>query len=393
MAVGGGSGAAASLEVEPLLEEARARAGLSDFGRGSWREALERLLASVREQAAPNAAGVAVLRMRLLDHLVNRLEIEDWVARHPEVRNQPLPQPLMLATLPRTGQTALGFILERDPANRSLLAWFAKHPIPPPGPGSHEGDPRIERERALTRARPGEVLEMHLYGAEEPDECHWLISNDFRAPHEIYSYRVPSYYAWVRDDPGIAETYRYYRLQLGLLEAADPGRRWVLKNSPHLLYMEHLHAVLPDAIFVQLHRDPRKVLHSNLKLATTLRRMGSDEVDLREVGQSILGLLGDYTDRLLRFRAAPGAPDFIDLRFRDFVADPLRAVEEIYERAGIGMSAEGRDAMAAWIRAHRRRELREPRPADLSAWGLEPQDVLRRFEPYIETFRVDLDSV
>ena len=111
-----------------------------------------------------------------------------------------------------------------------------KRPVPPPLPGDNAGDPRIERERAGVAAMPAELRRMHLTDAEEPDECHWLISNAFRAPHQIYSMHVPSHYAWSVDVADMREAYAYYRLQLQLLQSRTPGRRWVLKNSPHLLH-------------------------------------------------------------------------------------------------------------------------------------------------------------
>jgi hypothetical protein len=87
-----------------------------------------------------------------MDRLVNRLEIQDWISRHPEIRDERVEAPLILATLPRTGQTAAGWIFDRDPENCSLLSWFVKRPCPPPNARSNEGDPR-HRARAGHRGR------------------------------------------------------------------------------------------------------------------------------------------------------------------------------------------------------------------------------------------------
>jgi hypothetical protein len=378
--------------IEALERAARERTGLEDFGAGDWREALERLLDSVEREARLHEAGRAMLGMQLVDRLANRLEIEDWVKRNPDVVDERIEAPIVLATLPRTGQTAAGWILDRDPAHRSLLTWFAKHPCPPPEPGANEGDPRIARERAMVAAMPKALLAMHLYDAEEPDECHWLLSNGLKTPHEIYAMRVPSYYRWVRDDPGIGATYAYYRLQLQILQSRAPGRRWVLKNSPHLLYLDALHAVLPDATFVQFHRDPLRVLASNCRLAVLLRSMASDRVDPTEVGESMLELLGDYTDRLLRFRARRISRPWIDVRFAEFVADPVREIERIYDRAGILLGAAARERMTQWVREHPRDDRGQGAP-DLSPYGIDPAIAAKRFDAYCETFGVALDGI
>jgi hypothetical protein len=382
----------ASLDSDELERAAREQTGLEDFGAGDWREALGRLVDSALREAQLHDAGVAMLRMQLVNRLVNRLEIQDWIARHPEISREPIDAPLVLATLPRTGQTAAGWILDRDPANRSLLTWFAKRPCPPPEPGDNDGDPRIGRERALVNAMPKELLAMHLYDAEEPDECHWLLSNALKTPHEIYAMRVPSYYRWVRDDRGIFASYDYYRLQLQILQSRTPGRRWVLKNSPHLLYLDALHAALPDAIFVQFHRDPLRVLASNCRLTMLLRRMASDRVDPAEVGASMLELLGDYVDRLLRFRAQRASRPWIDVRFAAFVADPVREIERIYALAGIALGAEGRERMQAWVRANPRDE-RGGTGIDLSRYGIDPAAARERFAAYCDAFDVAIDGV
>ncbi|MEZ4334465.1 MAG: sulfotransferase [Myxococcota bacterium] len=381
--------------IEGLLAAARGRTGLSDVGAEDtgWRDALARLVESAEREARLADRGRAMLHAVLTERLVNRLSVIDYAARHPEVRHERVAEPLILATLPRTGQTAAGWILDRDPRNRSLLTWFAKHPIPPPLPGRNSGDPRVAQERALVGAMPRALLEMHLIDAEEPDECHWLISNALRTPHELYSMHVPTYYRWVRDDPGMRAAYAFFHLQLQILQSRTPGRRWVLKNSPHLLALDSLHAVLPDAILVQFHRDPLKVLASNCKLTSLLRGLASDAVDPHAIGRDMLQLLGDYVSRLLDFRARGVSRRWIDVRFRDFVADPLRTVEAIYARAGFELADATRADMAGWVAAHPRQDLVRARAADLAPWGIAPEEARAVFADYCERFGVECDGI
>ncbi len=366
---------------------------LEDFGDGEWREALARLVESANREARLNDVGRAIVSMQLRDRLINRLEIQDWISRHPEVASEEIEAPLILATLPRTGQTAAGWILDRDPGNRSLLRWFVKRPCPPPSSREAGDDPRITRERALIASMPRALLDMHLSDAEEPDECHWLLSNDFRAPHEIYSMHVPGYYEWVRDDPGIASTYEYYATQLRILQSRRPKRRWVLKNSPHLLYLDSLHAVLPDATFVQFHRDPLKVLASNCRLSLLLRRMSSDQVDASEVGESMLQLLSDYIERSMRFRASNVSRPWIDVRFPDFIRNPRHEIERVYAAAGFEFSLEAQDGMSQWVEAHPRKDLQRARPADLAPYGIDPDRARAIFREYCQTFGVEFDGI
>jgi hypothetical protein len=205
--------------------------------------------------------------------------------------------------------------------------------------------------------------------------------------------RVPTYYRWVRDDPGIGATYDYYRLQLQILQSRTPRRRWVLKNSPHLLYLDALHAALPDAIFVQFHRDPLRVLASNCRLTVLLRGMASDRVDPHEVGASMLELLGDYADRLLRFRARQVSRPWIDVRFAEFVRDPVREIERIYDAAGLGLGAEARARMTRWVREHPRDDRDAGKVVDLSPYGIDAALARKRFADYCDAFAVPLDGI
>ena len=117
---------------EELLAAARAGTGLEDFGDDSFLEGLQVLVHSLREEAQLNATGEHVLRQRIIGHLEQRLEIEDWYRRHPEIDEVQIKAPLIGVSLPRTGSTALSFLLAEDPDARSLRRWESSRPCPPP---------------------------------------------------------------------------------------------------------------------------------------------------------------------------------------------------------------------------------------------------------------------
>ena len=91
-------------------------------------------------------------------------------------------------------------------------------------------------------------------------------------------------------------------------------------------------------------------------------------------------------DRLLRFREQGASRPWIDVRFDDFVADPLREVERIYEAAGIAMTLDVREEMTRWIREHPR----DPRPLDLELgpFGIDANRARAVFSEYLERFRI-----
>src|SRR3954469_10562545 len=99
---------------EDLMASAVAETGLDDFGDDSFREGLEILVRALDAEARLNATGEAFLYPRIVGHLAQRLQVEDWYRRHPEIDDVALVAPLFGVSLPRTGSTALSFLLAQD---------------------------------------------------------------------------------------------------------------------------------------------------------------------------------------------------------------------------------------------------------------------------------------
>lgn len=115
-----------------LMEEAAAQTGLTDFGDDSFTEGLNVLLSALRDEAHLNERGEAFLRQRIAGYLSQRLQVEDWFRRHPEIGDVPIREPLVGLGLPRTGSTALSMLLAQDPEVRYLRRWESTQPCPRP---------------------------------------------------------------------------------------------------------------------------------------------------------------------------------------------------------------------------------------------------------------------
>ncbi len=102
-----------------LIDDARHKTGLDDFGGDGFREGLEVLCRALAEEAQLNEMGQQVARHQLLRLLATRLEVHDCLRRHPEIEAQVLRAPIFVLGLPRTGTTALSALLARDPDTRS----------------------------------------------------------------------------------------------------------------------------------------------------------------------------------------------------------------------------------------------------------------------------------
>ena len=82
------------IRVEELIETAVGRVGSEDFGGDTWREGLDVLVNSLTTESALNELGESVMQDQIVSLLVNRLEVEEWFARYPEINEQEIVAPL-----------------------------------------------------------------------------------------------------------------------------------------------------------------------------------------------------------------------------------------------------------------------------------------------------------
>jgi hypothetical protein len=131
------------LDFDKLVEEAKRRTGLSDFGPDTWQEGLGVLVKALNEEAALNAFGVKKNSERIVEQLVQRLKFEKAWAEHPEIAKEQIVAPVVGIGLGRTGSNALGFVMAQDPDRRVLRSFEAMEPALPEGAGPGKEDPRI----------------------------------------------------------------------------------------------------------------------------------------------------------------------------------------------------------------------------------------------------------
>lgn len=382
----------APLCAEELESAACERTGLADFGEPGWREGLDVLLGALAG-ARLSELGRMVWRGRLLSHAVQRLRVLDVLARHPEIERQPVPAPVFVVGLPRTGTTALSHLLAEDPATRSLRVWESAQPVPPPETASEHSDPRIEQAakqlEAMRQLSP-RLAAMHEDTPTGPTENHDLLGMSFRTFHFAGMSFVPRYVAWwLACD--MEPAYRLMRRTLQLLQWRCPPSRWQLKSPPDSFCLDAILAVFPDARFVMTHRDPAAVLGSVCSLIHTMYEMTSAPPPAAAIGAAELASWSEAMRRLLAARARIGEARFADVHFHELAADPLGAVAAAYERLGLPWTAAAESAMRAHAAANPRGRHGEHRYR-LADWGLGREAVRDAFRSYTERCGVRLEG-
>ncbi|WP_395393966.1 sulfotransferase [Novosphingobium sp. BL-8A] len=362
-----------------LIEDAKRQTGLEDFGPDSFREGLEILVNSLEREARLNAVGERALTERIVLHLKQRLLVEDWYRRHPEIEDEQIIAPLFGVSLPRTGSSALSFLLASDPAIRYLRVWESSQPCPPPstvtGPDPRRGVAVTSGDALL---KGGKRTPSGIDGAME---CQDLMALDFKSQIFQAFAQIPRYSDWLLDADH-SSTYAYEKRVLKLLQWGAPARPWRLKAPTHMLYLDALTSAFPDARFVMTHRDPADVILSVATVYADIIGKFSDHIDMAYLGALNLRCWSEAMNRAIAFREKGNDHRFFDIHFRAMHKDPLGEVRALYAWLGEEVSQDFARAMADWWESNSSAErMTKPDPAH---FGLDPAAVRQRFIPYLE---------
>ncbi|MFA1537863.1 sulfotransferase family protein [Actinomadura monticuli] len=324
-----------ALDADTVVETALRGADPAELGDPAhWREALDRYLASARDDGRLNAVGdrmvrgtsVAGLRARLA---MNRLPRDD----------RPLDQaPIVITGGWRTGTTFLYRLLASDPRLRAPLP--AELAVPWKFAGA---SPQRREELLQAGSAANDMLDLlnpdlatvHDHGPRLPEECVVAMNPGFRNWGFSATVRLDGYSRWLAGQD-LTRTYLDYRHVLATLDAAD-GRRWVLKAPAHIAELPRLAGAFPGATVIVLHRDIVQTVASGASLFAVFRSTYSDHVDPADVGRFQTEQTELWLRRARAFRDSPeaGSVNVLDVAYDDLVRDTPAVLRRIYAAAGL----------------------------------------------------------
>src|SRR5262249_48164866 len=244
---------------------------------------LHTLCVRLAKKAKLSVAGAPIFRQKFLAHLINRLRIEDYFAKHPEIAKEDIAAPLVIVGLPRTGTTKLHRLLSRDPRFYWMAFWESQFPVPFPSESLQQPTGRINEGAGIvaymTQAMP-KLMAIHPMDNAAADEEVMLMEHSMLSAFNAYA-EIPSYTSWL-DRQDQAPAYQYLRRMLQFLQWQKRKRgvtaqRWVLKAPHHLLRMDVLLRVFPGVKVILTHRDPTQSIPSIASFIDTLWRIYSSE--------------------------------------------------------------------------------------------------------------------
>lgn len=379
-----------------LSAEAIVRRALRGLPEGAeadirFRDALEALCHSMAHETDMHAVGRLAARGDTVRLLRTQIRVNRALAAEPAIGETPLPRPIFVIGWPRTGTTILHTLLAQDPAHRALLYYEGFDPAAGAGDVATRKAALGRMLAGLEYMAPG-YRAIHAMDPDSVEECVTVMLHTFTTPQFEFQYHCPSYLAWL-ERTGPRASYRHYREQLRMLQYHRPaGERFVLKDPAHLLALDHLLELFPDALFVWTHRDPVRALGSIASLTAHTRALFSDAYDAETVGRQVLsGIWPRALRRGLALREKLPPDRIADVRYADFLREPIGTIGGIYARFGLPFGFEARRAMERHLAAHPQGSEGRHRYSP-ERFAIDPATEAERYRDYVERFAIEREA-
>jgi hypothetical protein len=280
--------------------------------------------------------------------------------------------------MPGSGAAFLQRLLAADAELRHLPNWEARAPMPSRSPLARDA-PTADRIKASRRS-------IEPFDPMEAADDAWLLGVDFASMLFESMWHVPAFAEWY-DEADLSDGYRWLRRMLAILQWYRPADRWLLRSPQHLERLVELTTAFPDAVLVQVHRDPVKVVATTAARITSIRGLATSSITPSQIGRYWAWRTHRMLERNLRQRDRPDAPPILDVHFEHLKADPLAVVGSIYERAGRGLTDEARRAMERHLTERSQRHL-DAHTVEPAQFGIDPRTVRDDHEEYTARFDV-----
>jgi hypothetical protein len=380
---------APGVQITPgsMMHRAREATGLDDFGDRWFEEPLSGLIALINREAALESGDTPGVRT-IVRYLADRLKLVDYLKRHPEVLDERVDVAGVIIAHGRGGSTLTQRLLTASPQLTTTYWWELITPVPLPGepPGDFSGRHRLGRDwiEEFKTLFP-EYAHIHPMDPMAADEEVVLMDRSFLSMMYTCYFNLPGYPTWLMAQDH-RPAYRELKVWLQLLQHQEPrrsGKKWLLKAVHHLMSggVPVLLETFPEAKAIITHRNLENVIGSWCSAWAPFLRNYAPGVPNEEMGPRLVQWYREALERLFAFRRGPDDARFIDLQYRDTVADPLAQFQRTMALMGLTLSKRDVAAAAEWI-SQNGRDTHPPHDYRLDDYGVTAREVAVAFETY-----------
>ena len=365
---------------EEIAAAAVRTTGLSDFGGTEHEEGIRLLVEDLSENAGLTPLGNYQQRQMVKATLVSRLLSQQGFTEHPEHAAVRIERPIFVTGLPRTGTTALHRLLTANPGHQGLELWLTEVPQPRPPQETWAANPIYlaldAAYKAHHEANP-DFSGIHYSDAATVEECWRLLRQSGLSVGFESLADIPRYAAWLEHQDW-THAYARHKQNLQLIGLNDQSRRWVLKNPSHLVGIDAILNVYPDACIVRTTRDVVDSVASACSLSAAATEGWSTTFVGSRIGETQLDLLEREVQAYERDRARHDASHFLDIDYADFIADPVGTTRRIYDTFDLGWTETVQQAVTSADAESRTGARKSSHRYDLADYGLTEAQVRDR---------------
>lgn len=373
------------LDRETLLNAARERTGLADFGDLWFLEPMDRFIDASNREGRLTPAGHAMQTEVIVKGLASRLRMMDDIRRNPEIRDETVEVAGIILGLPRTGSTIFQRLLASAP-DMTGLRWYEAQNFAP-FPGEERGNPAERRTYAQTMIDgwlnlAPELASIHPLDPDAPDEEILVLGQMFVSTMIEGMNYVPSFTRWLNGYDQ-SQGHEDLKLILKYLQWQDPSRRgskWILKSPSNLPYAEVAANAFPDALLIMTHRDPVQTVPSYISMQAALYKLSASLTD-QQVGDYWFPRLVEWMNMFEAARERIGEDRFIDIDYREVGKDPMAQAQRVLARIGIPVDTGLEEALSEFLSGNKR-EQRPTHDYSLERFGLDEEAIKRDFAAY-----------
>lgn len=316
--------------------------GRSEEDVADFRDRLNRLCTSLREEAQLNALGHTLAYGQLTAAIRKRHALGRLWRTQPDLRRTKIAPPIIVVGQMRSGTTRLHRLLAADPAHAGTRFSDAFDPVP----RSPDWRPLKAAAALWIARRINPWLDgLHPFGATRPDEeIHWLSAALSPCAFEA-QWHIPGYVRWseARD---AAPVYREFAriLRTDAATRCNATRPRVIKCPQFSEDLAPLLDVFPGARVARARREPAAVLSSSISLVASQSAFQTDAADLDAISaewRRKLALREARVDAVLGAQAARVA----EVHFDRLDADWQSAMEQVYRDLALPFTEQALAAM------------------------------------------------
>ena len=327
------------LDQKSLCRAAEQITGLSDFGDPYYQEGLSVLLRSVERDAKLRFYGKLVIRIIIVNYLIQRLLFVQAMKRTPKIAQGVVYEPFIITGIHRSGTTFLLRLLSLDPRNAGIPFWRLFRPFSVPGRMDIR---RIRSAAELFILHPlfRNIDAKHVIRWKKPEESAWMMGLTFHSIVYWILAPVSTYAEWLLN-LDMAKYYQEYSLLLKSHQQSHPGKSMVLKAPDHTPDVDLLLSEIPNARVIQLHRDPATCVVSLSSLFYSIHGALSENIQPKRMFEINKKMVAHFLQANKKARLVKGVSrSIVDIEYESLIADPVGSIKQIYQILNVPWSNE-----------------------------------------------------